>query len=169
MTADVFVFRVQVPESLDLTAYRATSLQPGEVPMPEDAPVSTTSAATPVAQVESNKVTPDETIVAQLLSMGFSENGSRRAVIATHNSDPETAMAWVFEHMDDANFNEPILDEDQTAVTITSVSSTEPAVPAHAAEAVDMIASMGYTADQASAALKSCDYNLERQVNNTKL
>ena len=156
----MFVLRVQVPESLDLTAYRATSLQPGEVQMLEDAPVSTTSTTAPVAQVEGSKFTPDETIVAQLLSMGFSENGSRRAVIATHNSDPETAMAWVFEHMDDANFNEPIVDEDQTAAT--STSSTEPAVPAHAAEAVEMIASMGYTADQASAALKSCDYNLER-------
>lgn len=49
----------------------------------------------------------DEGLVAQLTSMGFSENGCRRAAIATGNADPETAMNWIFEHMEDADFNDP--------------------------------------------------------------
>jgi len=49
----------------------------------------------------------DEGLVVQLTSMGFSENGCRRAAIATHNADPETAMNWIFEHMEDADFNDP--------------------------------------------------------------
>lgn len=45
--------------------------------------------------------------MVQLTSMGFSENGCRRAAIATHNADPETAMNWIFEHMEDPDFNDP--------------------------------------------------------------
>ena len=32
-------------------------------------------------------------LVAQLVSMGFSENGCRRAAIATNNAGPDQAMA----------------------------------------------------------------------------
>ena len=36
----------------------------------------------------------DEAVLVQLISMGFSENGSKRAMIATGSSDPDTAMNW---------------------------------------------------------------------------
>ena len=47
-------------------------------------------------------------LVNQLMSMGFSENGCRRAAIATQNADPETAANWMFAHMDDTDFNDPL-------------------------------------------------------------
>jgi ubiquitin carboxyl-terminal hydrolase 5/13 len=45
---------------------------------------------------------PDPGLVAQLVSMGFSENGSKRAVMATGNNSAEAAMEWVFGHLEDA-------------------------------------------------------------------
>lgn len=64
---------VDVPESLSLEAFRqASEPQPGEELQPEeDKPTG---------------VQPDDGIVQQLMAMGFSENGSKRAAIATGNS-----------------------------------------------------------------------------------
>ena len=51
---------------------------------------------------------PNDTIVAQLVSMGFSENGSKRAALAVGNSSAEAATNWVFQHLEDADFNDPL-------------------------------------------------------------
>jgi ubiquitin carboxyl-terminal hydrolase 5/13 len=75
---------VPVPDILDLNHLRATGLQPGEEPMAE--------TQTADAPGQSTTITPDEGLVAQLVSMGFSENGCRRAAIATKNADAEVAM-----------------------------------------------------------------------------
>lgn len=83
--------RVPVPEKLDLNSYRATSLQPGEYPMPEDSNV-TLSPGDISARAA---VVPDETLVSQLMDMGFSANGSRRAAVATNNSDVEVISACI--------------------------------------------------------------------------
>lgn len=40
--------------------------------------------------------------------MGFSENGCRRACVATGNTSVESAMEWVMGHMEDDDFNEPL-------------------------------------------------------------
>jgi ubiquitin carboxyl-terminal hydrolase 5/13 len=40
--------------------------------------------------------------------MGFSENGSRRAALAVGNSSAEAATDWVFAHLEDADFNDPL-------------------------------------------------------------
>ncbi|CAN0049404.1 unnamed protein product, partial [Sphacelaria rigidula] len=51
-------------------------------------------------------VVPDEELVAQLVAMGFQENGCKRAAVAVNNSSAEMAMNWVLEHMGDADFND---------------------------------------------------------------
>jgi ubiquitin carboxyl-terminal hydrolase 5/13 len=51
---------------------------------------------------------PDETIVAQLVSMGFPENGAKRAALAAGNASAEAAAEWVFQHMGDADFDAPL-------------------------------------------------------------
>lgn len=43
----------------------------------------------------------NEAAMGQLLSMGFSELRSQKALLATGNQDPQAAMEWLFEHMDD--------------------------------------------------------------------
>ncbi len=41
----------------------------------------------------SDAVVPDESIVVELASMGFSSNGCRRALIATKNASAEVSIA----------------------------------------------------------------------------
>ncbi len=53
-----------------VTAARSTGLLPGETELPGDAPKAQAPAA----------VVPDPVIVASLVSMGFAENGCKRAV-----------------------------------------------------------------------------------------
>ncbi len=43
----------------------------------------------------------DESVVEQLVSMGFAREGCRKAVYKTNNSGTEAAMNWVLEHMGD--------------------------------------------------------------------
>lgn len=44
----------------------------------------------------------------QLVSMGFTENGSKRAALAVGNSSAEAATNWVMEHLEDADLNDPL-------------------------------------------------------------
>ncbi len=96
---------MEVPEHLDLDSLRGSGPQPGEQLQPEDGDSSSSggaqqpeaAAAPPPAAAE-----PDPMLVAHLVSMGFSENGSKRAVMATGNKNAEAAMEWVFGHMEDA-------------------------------------------------------------------
>ena len=73
--------QVPVPDTLDLSALRSLGPVEGEQMLPEDEPV----AAQPAAAGPQ----PDEAIVASLIGMGFSENGSKRAALATNNSSAE--------------------------------------------------------------------------------
>lgn len=72
---------VAAPDTLDLESLRGGGPQPGETLQPEDeggacggggAAAATAAAAAATQQA-------DEGIVASLVSMGFSENGSKRA------------------------------------------------------------------------------------------
>ena len=56
----------------------------------------------------------DETALNQMMEMGCSINGSKRALLAVGGSDVEAAMNWVFEHSDDPDFNDPLPEEDVT-------------------------------------------------------
>jgi uncharacterized UBP type Zn finger protein len=55
---------------------------------------------------ESN-VHVNEILLQQLVDMGFSTEGCKRALINTGNSDIEAAMNWVFEHQSDPDFDTP--------------------------------------------------------------
>jgi ubiquitin carboxyl-terminal hydrolase 5/13 len=121
--------------------------------MPESTEnANVTSATTPAV------VVADDTIVRQLMNMGFSENGCRRAAIATNNIDADVAMNWVFEHVEDPDFNNPIV-ESSSASTSGSNENAPPSI-----EMIEMITAMGYNNIQANAALKATDNNLERAV-----
>jgi ubiquitin carboxyl-terminal hydrolase 5/13 len=141
--------RVPMPDTLNLETYRGRGIQDGEMPMPDEVSSSGTPAGSASGAIE-----PDMEIVAQLISMGFSENGCKRATIATQNSGAEAAMNWVFEHMEDSNFNEPL----------PAVEESAGADAGPPAEMVDMICAMGYTPEQAKGALKATDNNIERAM-----
>ncbi|CAI4037297.1 hypothetical protein SMKI_02G1670 [Saccharomyces mikatae IFO 1815] len=50
--------------------------------------------------------TPNQCSISQLLEMGFTQNASVRALFNTGNQDAESAMNWLFQHMDDPDLNE---------------------------------------------------------------
>ena len=146
---------VPMPETLDLSALRATGLQPGETLMAEEAPAPAPAPAAAAPE-------PDEAIIAQLVSMGFSENGSKRAALAVNNSSADHAMEWVFAHMEDPDFNDPLPPPGAAA-------AAEPAAPAAGGgdaapdpASIEMLSSMGFNESQATAALKATQGNLER-------
>ena len=83
---------VDVPDKLDLERLRATGVQPGERLQPEDAPGDPPGHPMDTTGAESaGAVEPSPEIVAQLTAMGFSENGSKRAAVATQVS---ACMLW---------------------------------------------------------------------------
>ena len=150
---------VPMPETVDVESVRGTGLAPGEEELPpadadeggEGGGGSGSGAGgEPQAPVE-----PDASIVAQLVSMGFSENGSKRAALATGNSSAEGAAEWVFAHMEDPDFNDP-----PTIPAIPGGQSGADASPDPAN--VAMLASMGFAENHATVALIACDGNIER-------
>jgi ubiquitin carboxyl-terminal hydrolase 5/13 len=126
--------------------------------MPESASGAASASSSSAAPAPAAKVA-DESVVAQLVSMGFSENGSRKA--AMEHNDVEMAMNWILMHMEDPDFNDPPVDPSAPAVEPMVVTDTASDAQL---ESIGMIVSMGYTEDQAKAALRATDNNLERFV-----
>lgn len=88
-TAKKLEVLVDVPDALDLEPLRGRGPQPGEALQP-DAPAAAAGgaeAAAPPERANPNptpaQLEPDPGIVAALVGMGFSENGSKRAALAT--------------------------------------------------------------------------------------
>lgn len=53
--------------------------------------------------------TPNQCSISQLIEMGFTQNASVRALFNTGNQDAESAMNWLFQHMDDPDLNDPFV------------------------------------------------------------
>jgi hypothetical protein len=68
---------VPMPEELHIEQLRSNGAQPGEQLQPEEPAAAAAGAAAPAAAAAAPE--PDPMIVAQLVTMGFSENGSKRA------------------------------------------------------------------------------------------
>ncbi|KAA8497219.1 Ubiquitin carboxyl-terminal hydrolase 5 [Porphyridium purpureum] len=162
-TAKKLDVSVEPPRTINLEHLRSGGgVQPGEELLPEesDGPAGACKAGVPTG-APSAALEPDPSIVAQLVSMGFSENGSKRAALSTKNADVETCTNWVIEHMDDPDFNDPptVLTGSSAPASAVSVSEQHPAV---SAEHVASLSDMGFTVAHASAALAHCQNNLER-------
>jgi ubiquitin carboxyl-terminal hydrolase 5/13 len=142
---------VDVPMTISLEHLRAQGLQPGEVQLPEDQDGAAVESSSTKARVE-----PDMAIVSALMAMGFSENGSKRAALATNNASTEVSMEWVFAHMEDPDFNDPLPEPGAEPMATTTEA------PAANPESIMMLASMGFDEEAASAALKACSGSLER-------
>ncbi|EIE18246.1 ubiquitinyl hydrolase [Coccomyxa subellipsoidea C-169] len=155
-TAKKLEVLVDVPDSLNLEHLRGSGAQPGEELQPEDAPEPASNA--PAAAAAPAALQPDPEIVAALTSMGFSENGSKRAAVATQNAGTEASMEWVLAHMEDADFNDPLPAPAAAADAAAAPASAKAADP----DSLAMLTGMGFTSEQAEAALRACDGSLER-------
>eukprot|EP00879_Flechtneria_rotunda_P013944 GHRR01014563.1.p1 GENE.GHRR01014563.1~~GHRR01014563.1.p1 ORF type:complete len:792 (+),score=390.35 GHRR01014563.1:178-2553(+) len=156
---------VPMPEQLHLEQLRSSGPAQSEQLQPEDdanqqqqpQQGGAATAGNGLGGGAATATEPDATIVAQLMSMGFSENGSKRAAIATGNSNAEAAMEWVLSHMEDPDFNDP-----WPAAAPAGGIAAAPAVQQQDPEKVSMLTAMGFEVDAAEAALGATNGNIER-------
>lgn len=134
--------------SLSLDSYLGTGKQEGEDELPED-----TSAQA------SDIPTFDAGAMSQLTSMGFPEVRCQRALLATGNTgDAETAMNWLFSHMEDSDIDDPIDFSKYQSSGSSAVTS------GGIAPDTSMLEDMGFTKAQAKKALRLNGNNPEIAV-----
>ncbi|XP_042345251.1 ubiquitin carboxyl-terminal hydrolase 5 isoform X1 [Plectropomus leopardus] len=163
---------IDVPDTLDLSALRATGQQPGEELLPEVAPPP---LMTPDVEVKgilgyhgneeddslySPLLSPvlDDSTVSQLCEMGFPLEACRKAVYYTGNTGIDAAMNWIMGHMDDPDFAAPLV--------LPGCSSGAGTTPTESLseEHLATIVSMGFSRDQATKALRATSNVLDRAV-----
>ncbi|KAI1630946.1 ubiquitinyl hydrolase [Biscogniauxia mediterranea] len=148
MTIENWVPRkVDVPvivgdEPFLLDEYFSAGHQPSEELLPEEE-----SAATPA-------FVPNEVALDGLMAMGFSRNRCEKALHATGNTDANTAMEWLFGHMEDPDIDEPLV------ISSAGAGGNAGADP----EKIEMLGAMGFAAPQARKALKETSGDVERAV-----
>ena len=132
-------------QPFDLGDYKSPGLQANEEPLPEDAAASSAPA-----------FAPNETALAQLEGMGFPRVRCEKALHATGNTDSETAMNWLFAHMEDPDIDEPLNLGGAGGEGGTSAGINP--------ESIEMLSAMGIGAPQARKALKETGGDIERAV-----
>lgn len=135
-------------EPISFESYVSHGHQENEELLPEDTNTGSGAATSSTAFV------PNEAGLEMLTSMGFPTVRCIKALKASGNSDVEAASNWLFEHMDDADIDEPMPEEQPTAggnVTIDPVQ-------------IEDLGAMGFSAPQARQALKETGGNMERAV-----
>jgi ubiquitin carboxyl-terminal hydrolase 5/13 len=145
-------------EVLDMSQYQSTGLQEGEEELPEDAAVGT---AQPSAS--STAFIPNQITLGQLESMGFPLVRCEKALHATGNEGIESAMTWLFAHMDDADIDEP-LHLGQGATASGAGGGGGGGGGGDDAEKIAQLGDMGITAPQARKALRECAGDVNRAL-----
>ncbi|KAL9002604.1 MAG: hypothetical protein Q9188_004477 [Gyalolechia gomerana] len=131
-------------EPFNLDVYMSSGQQDGEQLLPE----KTESAM-------ASQSTPNQAALEQLETMGFPRVRCEKALHATGNGDADTAMNWLFAHMEDPDIDSPLdLKAPATSNTSSGVDS----------ESVEMMAAMGISAPQARKALKETGGDVNRAV-----
>lgn len=122
----------------------------------------------------------NETAMAQLEGMGFPLVRCQKALLATGNADPEAAMNWLFAHMEDPGKSpvgrmftkyktnvvsvSPDIDSPIPSEQLTTSSGSTSAASGPSADAIAMVADMGFSPDQARKALNETSGNIEAAV-----
>ena len=145
---------IDAPDVIDMNKYKGGyGLKQGEDELKtEDSANAKHETAT--------EVKLNENIVAQLMDMGFSLEGSKRAAYNTRElNDFEAAVNWAVSHMEDADFNSQfeIPKAQQKPSSVQSSNSFKANE-----ESIQFIMSMGFSRQQATKALKETNNNLER-------
>lgn len=132
-------------QPFDLGDYKSPGFQDNEELLPEDSiPASAPAFA------------PNETALSQLVGMGFPRGRCEKALHATGNTDSETAMSWLFAHMEDPDIDEPL--------NLSGAGSGGGASAGISPESIEMLGAMGIGAPQARKALKETGGDIERAV-----
>ena len=138
---------IDVPEEISLQELKGTGPQEGEKLVPEETDGGEEATSAPAAP------SIDEGAIAQLMDMGFTMNGCKRALTAVGGSNVEAAMNWVFEHSTDPDFNDPL--PEGGAGAQEGASSGDSGVDE--AVVMSLVENLGcFTVDQVRAAVKHC-------------
>lgn len=97
--------------------------------------------------------TPNAAGLEQMEAMGMPKNRCIRALYATGN-DPNAAMEWLFEHMDDPDIDDPLDLGGGGGSGTTALDS----------EKLEMLGAMGIATGKAKKALRATDGDVERAV-----
>ncbi|KAJ1122418.1 hypothetical protein NDU88_000905 [Pleurodeles waltl] len=166
---------IEMPDELDITQLRGTGLQPGEQELLDIAPplvtpeepkfslgfygnVDDDSLCSPHFSSPTSPML-DESVIIQLVEMGFPMEACRKAVYYTGNSGVEAAMNWVMSHMDDPDFANPLV-----LPGSSGPGSITPSAEPLNEDAISTIISMGFSREQAIKALRATCNSLERAV-----
>jgi len=139
--------KVDVPvvvgdEPFLLDSYKSPGHQPLEELLPEDT----------AARIEPSFIA-NQDAVQTLQQMGFPLNRCEKALHATGNSDANTAMEWLFAHMEDPDIDMPLdLGPGSKAPEIVDP------------EKIEALGQMGFGPPQARKALKETGGDMERAV-----
>jgi len=91
---------LSIPESFDLKDFQSPEIiEDGEVEKKDDDDDD---------EGAENKFTPNTDALNNLQQMGFPETRATKALFLTGNSDTETAMNWLIEHLEDPSIDDPI-------------------------------------------------------------
>lgn len=132
-------------QAFDLDAYKSPGLQDSEELLPEDATSSGTTA-----------FTPNETPLSQLEGMGFPRVRCDKALHATGNSDADSAMNWLFAHMEDPDIDTPLDLGGPPGAGGTSAGINP--------ESIETLGAMGIGVPQARKALKETGGDVNRAL-----
>ena len=132
-------------QPFDLGDYKSSGVGDNEELLPED-----TSATNAPA------FAPNEAALSQLEGMGFPRVRCEKALHATGNTDSETAMDWLFAHMEDPDIDKPL--------NLSNVGSGDGTSAGISPESIEMLGAMGIGAPQARKALKETGGDIERAV-----
>jgi ubiquitin carboxyl-terminal hydrolase 5/13 len=142
---------VNIPEQLDLTEYRSAGPLEDENLVPEEEDAN--SASAPAA---SNEPEIDEVALSQLMDMGFSINGCKRALVATGGNDVAAATGWIFEHSMEPDFNDPLPQTQQNSENNGNGGVDEGVVQS-------LVENLGmFNAEQVRVALVECSGSADR-------
>lgn len=131
-------------EPFDIDLYKSKGVQDDEELLPDD-----------IDEAVSSAFVPNSTALNQLESMGFPQNRCLKALHATGNSDADSAMTWLFAHMDDPDIDDPLrIDGGKSK---QSASEVRP-------EDIETLEAMGISAPQARKALKETNGDVNRAL-----
>lgn len=149
---------IDISEQIDLSTFKFDGIKDDESLIPDDEQDNNNSNNNENGISIQSQTAIDEGSLSQLMDMGFSMYGCKRALTAVGGSDVEAAMNWVFEHNMDPDFNDPLPEQQQS--NNSSGAATDGVDDAVVAS---LVASLGcFTADQVRAALKETNGAADR-------
>ncbi|KAK3638617.1 ubiquitin C-terminal hydrolase Ubp14 [Elasticomyces elasticus] len=150
---------------IDMETYRSQGKREGEVELPED-DGGVGGGVGGVGGGGGGFVVNEEAL-GLLMGMGFPRVRCAKALKATGNSvgDVEGAAGWLFEHMEDADIDEPMVEEGRAGGDIGGAGGGGSSGGGMVSEeSIENLGNMGFAAPQARQALKATGGDMERAV-----